>query len=482
MSKLILDVSNHQGKIDFAKMKTAGATAVIIRCGYRGYSSGKIGMDERYSDNIKKAEAAGLPVGIYWFTSAISTKESQQEAESCCRLASGHKLAFPIFLDLEYSTSERKGRADRLSAKARTEYAIAFLERCKSLGYDAGVYCNPDFWQHDLVPVQLEHYPRWVAHYGNSPGVECDIWQYSSSGDGHKYGCAEKRVDLNWMSTDFTRGDKSRFEKPTAAPSATGNPYPAPVATVCSNATADALNLHKWIPQGDCVQAVQWELTRLGYQPGTIDGICGPKTTSAVKEFQSGHGLVVDGAAGPKTWAALVAAKTQEKKEPVNWMKRVAEAAKKVYPLCVGKVHSGANVEKVVDLASLKKYKALSCNRMVSITLQEAGILDKGVIVAHTPKASGKKTIKDAVKNADKLKHVTLHWFNKPYKSLPERWKKAGCIYFYNSNAAISAGNGKVWSCNRSKGYTYKGRGDYLRTDGYPLESGILVVGVPDEE
>ena len=482
MSKLILDISKHQGKVDFAKMKTAGATAVIIRAGFRGYKTGKIGVDERYTDNVKKAEAAGLPVGIYWFTSAISTKEAKQEAEFCCRLADGHKLSFPIWLDLEYSTSERKGRADHLSAKARTEYALAFLERCKSLGYDAGIYCNPDFWKGELVPALLEHYPRWIAHYGNSPGVECDIWQYSSSGDGHKYGCAEKRVDLNKMYTDFPRGEKSRFEKPTAAHSTTGNPYPVPIATVCSNATADALKLHKWIPQGDGVKAVQWELMRLGYATGTIDGICGPKTTSAVKEFQRGHGLVVDGAAGPKTWAALIAAKTPEKKEPVNWMQRVAEAAKKVYPLCVGKVHSGANVEKVVDIASLKKYKALSCNRMVSITLQQAGLLPEGCIVAHTKKKSGKKSIADAVTGTVKLKHCTLHWFNKPYKSLPERWKRAGCIYIYNSNAAISAGNGKIWCCGRSKGYTYKGRGDYLRTDGYPLESGILVVGVPDEE
>lgn len=484
MSKLILDVSSHQGKIDFAKMVKAGATAVIIRAGFRGYKTGKIGMDERYTDNIKKAKAAGLPVGIYWFTSAISTSEAKQEADFCCRLADGHKLSFPIFLDLEYSTSERKGRADRLSAKARTEYALAFLERCKSLGYDAGVYCNPDFWRNDLVSALLGDYPRWIAHYASSPGVECDIWQYSSSGDGHKYGCAEKRVDLNWMYTDFTRGDKSRFDVSMTgkqSTSKTGNPYPAPVATVCSNATAAELNLHKWIAQGEAVKAVQWELTRLDYQTGTIDGICGPKTTNAAKEFQRGRGLVVDGAVGPKTWAALIAVKPPEKKEPGNWMERVAEAAKKIYPLCVGKVHSGANVGKVVDLASLKQYKALSCNRMVSITLQEAGLLPKGCIVAHTDKRAGKKSITDAVTGTAKLKHCKVYWVDKKYAGLPEKWQRAGVVYIQDSNACISAGNGKIWSCNKSKGHRYAGKGEYLRTGGYPFTSRILCVIVPDE-
>ena len=162
-----------------------------------------------------------------------------------------------------------------------------------------------------------------------------------------------------------------------------------------------------------------------------------------------------------------------------NYCAKVARSAEQVYPLCVGKVHRGANVDKVVDLASLKKYKALSCNRMVSIVLQEAGLLPKGVVLGHTPKKAGKKSIADAVKNAGKLKHCKVVWVNKKFADLPAEYKKAGVVYIQNSNACISAGGGKIWSCNKSKGYRYTGKGDYLRDSGYPFTSNILVVIVP---
>lgn len=136
---------------------------------------------------------------------------------------------------------------------------------------------------------------------------------------------------------------------------------------------------------------------------------------------------------------------------------------------------------KVVDLAALKKYKALSCNRMVSIVLQEAGLLPKGALINHTKKRSGKKTISDAVTGVEKLRHCTVHWVNKRFEELPEKWQRAGVVYIQDSNACISAGGGKIWSCNKSKGHRYAGKGEYLRTGGYPFTSRILVVIVPDE-
>ena len=282
---------------------------------------------------------------------------------------------------------------------------------------------------------------------------------------------------------------------------------PLPEPSVCSNAVAEQYKLQRWMPRGDRVVQVQRELLRLGYDlgPTGADGVCGALTTTALLSFQCSSGLTADGICGPKTWAALQTAqplspsaeadkavretaavvKKADKQAPVqqprvDYLARVAEQAKRVYPLCVGKVHSGADVGKVNSLESLKAHKALSCNRMVSIVLQEAGLLDKGVVVSHTAKASGKKKITDAVKNTAKLKHCKVYWVNKRFGDLPEDWKRAGCVYFQNSNACISAGNGKIWSCNRSKGYRYRGRGDYLRTEGYPFTSPILVVVVPD--
>jgi hypothetical protein len=169
-----------------------------------------------------------------------------------------------------------------------------------------------------------------------------------------------------------------------------------------------------------------------------------------------------------------------QKPKPVNYLSRAAEAAKKVYPLCIGKVHSGSDASKVVSLASLKSHHSLSCNRMMSITLQEAGLLEKGQVVSHTKKAKGKKTISDAVKNVKALRHCKVVWVNKRYRDLPAEYKKAGVAYIQNSNACISAGNGRIWSCNRSKGHRYKGKSDYYRSSGYPFTSKILVVIVPE--
>ena len=174
------------------------------------------------------------------------------------------------------------------------------------------------------------------------------------------------------------------------------------------------------------------------------------------------------------------AAPTPITTKKVNYLTRAADAAKKVYPLSIGKVHSGSDAGKVVSLSSLKKHHSLSCNRMMSITLQEAGLLEKGQIVSHTKKAKGKKTIADAVKNVKALKHCKVIWVNKRYKDLPAEYKKAGVAYIQNSNACMSAGNGKIYSCNKSDGEKYRTKGDYLRTGGYPFDSPILCVIVPD--
>ena len=279
----------------------------------------------------------------------------------------------------------------------------------------------------------------------------------------------------------------------TLSPSVTGNPYPQPTGTVTSTAHAAEKHLERWIPQGPQVKAVQWELCRLGYDLGTpaVDGVAGAKTVAAIEAFQKGAGLTVDGCCGVKTWAALKAAKVKpvaksadhsgDATKKISYRAKVAAKAKEVYPLCIGKTHSGKGVKLVVSLSTLKAGKALSCNRMVSIVLQEAGLLPKGCIVAHTPKRSGKRCIADAVTGYKHLKHCKLHWVNCLYKDLPEEWKKAGVVYFQNSNACISAGGGKIWSCNKRKKYRYKEKGDYLKTGGAPFKSRILVVCVPEE-
>ena len=185
-----------------------------------------------------------------------------------------------------------------------------------------------------------------------------------------------------------------------------------------------------------------------------------------------------------KTVATVKEPSTETKQsasKKVDYKVKVAEAAAKVYPEAIGKKHGGVAAKLVKDLTSMKKYKVLTCNRIASIAMQQAGILPKGIIVSHTAKRSGKKKISDAVKNTKFLKHCDVIWVNKLYKDLPDKYKKAGCVYYQNSNACISAGNGYVWSCNQSVGHKYI-KGEYYRNSGYPFTSKILVVVVPRTE
>lgn len=171
----------------------------------------------------------------------------------------------------------------------------------------------------------------------------------------------------------------------------------------------------------------------------------------------------------------------EETEKKVDYQAKVVKKAKEIYPRCVGMVHSGKNVDKVIDLASMLKYEALSCNRIASTVMQEADLVEKGVIVAHTAKRDGKKTIDDAVKNWKKLKHCKVKWVNKTFAKLPDEYKQPGCIYIQNSNACIYVGNNHIFSCNKSKLYKYKFKHDYDRISGYPFSSKILVVIVPDK-
>ena len=165
----------------------------------------------------------------------------------------------------------------------------------------------------------------------------------------------------------------------------------------------------------------------------------------------------------------------------VDYCARVVKAAKAIYPKCIGMVHSGKNNDKVVSLATMLKYKVLSCHRIVSIVLQEAGLLDVGEMIFHTAKRDGKKAIADAIKGWKQLKHCKVKWVNKTFAKLPDEYKQPGCIYIQNSNACIYVGNNHIFSCNKSKLYKYKSKHDYDRTSGYPFSSKILVVIVPDK-
>lgn len=160
-----------------------------------------------------------------------------------------------------------------------------------------------------------------------------------------------------------------------------------------------------------------------------------------------------------------------------------AKIVENTYNHAIGCTHGGSNVSKVVSLDTVDKYKTVTCNRIASCFAQEAGLLENGKIVSHTASKSGKKCIPDAVTNYKLLENTcNIYFVNKKYADLPEKMKKAGCLYYQDSNACVSAGNGIIYSCNESSGQMSGGKYKTVkRTSGYPFTSPILVVAIPKE-
>ena len=192
--KLGIDVSRWNQTIDWEKVKEDGIEFAIIRCGYRGATSGSLVLDPLYEENIKGAIAAGIPVGVYFFTQAVSEMEAIEEASMVIRLIEDYDVDYPVFLDSE--SAGGKGRADSLEADERTKYHKAFLETVASAGYETGVYASRNWLNNRLDMTRLSQYKVWLAEYADAPTYDkyYDMWQYTSKGSVNGI---ETRVDLD---------------------------------------------------------------------------------------------------------------------------------------------------------------------------------------------------------------------------------------------------------------------------------------------
>ena len=176
-----IDVSKWNGSIDWGKVKNSGVSFAIIRCGYRGSSTGVLVEDPTYKTNIKNAKAAGLKVGIYFYTQAVNEVEAVEEASMAISLAQGQGLSYPIFLDVEYTSG---GRANNLDVNTRTNVVKAFCQTVANSGMSAGVYANKNWLTEKLNASALGSYRIWLAQYAATPTYSgrYQMWQYTSKG------------------------------------------------------------------------------------------------------------------------------------------------------------------------------------------------------------------------------------------------------------------------------------------------------------
>ncbi|MCM1122105.1 MAG: glycoside hydrolase family 25 protein [Eubacterium sp.] len=193
-AKLGIDVSKWNKTIDWEQVKDAGIEFAMIRCGYRGASSGALVLDPMYEKNIEGAIEAGIPVGVYFFTQAVDEVEAVEEASMVIRLIEDYDVDYPVFLDSE--SAGGKGRADGLDAEERTNIHKAFLETIASAGYETGIYGSKNWLNDEVDMTGVSDYKTWLAEYADIPTYDeyYHMWQYTSKGT---VSGIETRVDLN---------------------------------------------------------------------------------------------------------------------------------------------------------------------------------------------------------------------------------------------------------------------------------------------
>ena len=191
-----IDVSKHNGNIDWAKVKADGVDFAIIRAAVRGYGTeGKLLTDEYFTKNAQEALENGVPIGAYIFSEAVTIEEAMEEADLVLSLIAPYKITYPVIIDIEEISGDT-GRNETISATELTDIVLAFCNRIKEAGYTPMLYCNLKGFIGMLEFERLEGIEKWYAYYGNELYFPYDVsmWQYTSTG---KVDGITGDVDLN---------------------------------------------------------------------------------------------------------------------------------------------------------------------------------------------------------------------------------------------------------------------------------------------
>lgn len=178
-----VDVSSYQTDIDWQAVKEAGIEFAMIRAAYRGWTSGALSTDECFTDHIEGALAAGLDVGVYFFSQALTIEEAVEEAEYTLDLIRDYEIACPVVFDWEEVASDT-ARTNEMDMRMLTACAEAFCRTVEEAGYRGGVYFNQAYGYEQLNLYSLRGYVLWLAEYDTHPSFAYDfqLWQYTNEG------------------------------------------------------------------------------------------------------------------------------------------------------------------------------------------------------------------------------------------------------------------------------------------------------------
>ncbi len=183
-AKTGVDVSTYQKDIDWQAVAADGIDFAILRLGYRGYTEGGLFMDQTFETNLDGALNAGLDVGVYFFSQAVTPEEAEEEAAYVLNAVEGYEIAYPIAFDWEPIAPGNGARTETLDNDTLTRCADAFCAKIRQAGYQPAVYFNQSlgYLRYDLR--ELTEYTLWLAEYDTIPDFyyHFDLWQYTHTG------------------------------------------------------------------------------------------------------------------------------------------------------------------------------------------------------------------------------------------------------------------------------------------------------------
>lgn len=230
-----IDVSEHNGALNWAKIKASGIRFAIIRTGYgKGYT------DKQFAANMKGALAQGIPVGVYHFSYALNAAGAKNEAAHVLSLLEPYrdKITLPVFFDFEYDTVDyAKKQGVTLGKQAFNDHAVAFLEAVRAAGYTPGIYYNLDYKNRFVDTSRLGGYVQWYAQYNKTASWNgWDLWQYSSSHSITGHSC---RFDINVADESFLSGNPAPGTEGTSTSTSTSATAGTTAAATQAKPTTD---------------------------------------------------------------------------------------------------------------------------------------------------------------------------------------------------------------------------------------------------
>ena len=202
ISYLGVDISRYQKDVDFEALKSDGVDFVMLRVGARGYKTGEIQIDEYFHENIKKASEAGLDIGVYFFSQAVTQEEAIEEAQLVLDNIKEYEILYPIAYDMEFIDNDT-ARVETLTRDERTTVAAAFLNHINNAGYTPMLYGDTEWLVKRIDVAKFNASCIWLAEEADIPKYpyRYEMWQYTTQGQVRGI---NGFVDLNISFVDYS--------------------------------------------------------------------------------------------------------------------------------------------------------------------------------------------------------------------------------------------------------------------------------------